>query len=561
VSPVTLLREAFATEIAGFDAKNVYTAVLQTADMRPLSFQAIFKVKFHADGTLDKFKVRLVVGGHRAIKDVDFHETFSPVLSIIVLRLVLAIFAAYPHVITTVADVEQAYLNSHLNEVVHVRAPAGMILPQGYVLRLLKAIYGMPQAGREFWKLLRSIILALGFKQSAHTNCFFWKRDERGFIILMTYVDDITTTTDCPALKQEVFDAINKQMKLQDRGVLKSFLGMEFTYSETERYWSITQETYTLDVCAAMNLYPATSKAAFTPEVKRDWTAENSTAKSDDERRRVLQYNPRSHAGKIMWLIVCNRPDLMHCVKNPCQFMTDPGDAVVDALTRIGRYLLGTAAEGIRLYGSTGKVNMHVASDADDAGGSHRRSMICYVTWIGSPLTDCSPTARRAFVQWTNTWSVAIASGSMESEIYGIHAAIKGSTATRGLLGEVGLHDGSATHLSVDSASSMTVLQGEHSEKMSTGVKHIDRRVLGVRQHIAADIYAIDWVPSPLNPADLGATYKSRTEFDRSRTMLVGYEYPRSKCAYLRDTEEPSHWSKKTKATDLMPANKAGKVE
>jgi hypothetical protein len=75
--------------------------------MKPLlSFEAVYKVKFHADGTLDKFKVQLVVGGHKAIKGQHFDETFSPVLSIVVLRLILAIFAAYPHVVTTVADVE-----------------------------------------------------------------------------------------------------------------------------------------------------------------------------------------------------------------------------------------------------------------------------------------------------------------------------------------------------------------------------------------------------------------------------------------------------------------------
>jgi hypothetical protein len=50
----------------------------------------------------------------------------------------------------------------------------------------------------------------------------------------------------------------------------------------------------------------------------------------------------------------------------------------------------------------------------------------------------------------------------MESEIYTISAAIKGATPNRGLIGEIGLYDGKATSLSVDSLSSKTVLQGEH---------------------------------------------------------------------------------------------------
>lgn len=62
--------------------------------------------------------------------------------------------------------------------------------------------------------------------------------------------------------------------------------------------------------------------------------------------------------------------------------------------------------------------------------------------------------------------------------MYAAHAATKGAAPTRGLRGEIGSHDGSATSLSVDSTSSMTVLQGEHSEKNSTGIKYTEQRIM-----------------------------------------------------------------------------------
>jgi hypothetical protein len=55
--------------------------------------------------------------------------------------MLLGICAAYPHVITTVADVEQAYLWSILKEKVDVWPKPGIPLPKGHVLKLLKAIY------------------------------------------------------------------------------------------------------------------------------------------------------------------------------------------------------------------------------------------------------------------------------------------------------------------------------------------------------------------------------------------------------------------------------------
>jgi hypothetical protein len=169
-----------------------------------------------------------------------------------------------------------------------------------------------------------------------------------------------------------------------------------------------------------MDLTQGESNAAFTPEIKQIWIEEASTAKSEAvaERLRVSNYSPRSKVGSILWCIVCCRPDLMHSIKNPSQYLTKPGDMVVNTLERIGRYMLGTMDEGLRLQGYPGPVVQHVTSDADDAGGVHRRSMLCYMQWIGPPLGDESTLVPRAFFQWNSAWSIPVASGSMESEIY-----------------------------------------------------------------------------------------------------------------------------------------------
>jgi hypothetical protein len=116
------------------------------------------------------------------------------------------------------------------------------------------------------------------------------------------------------------------------------------------------------------------------------------------------------------------------------------------------------------------------------------------MAWIGPPLGDESKFVPRAFFLYTNHWRIVVASGSMESEICAIHAATKGTTHIRGLLSEIGLHDGSATKLTVDSSSSKTVLQSDHTEKISTGVKDIDRRMMSIRQQISANIYELVWV-------------------------------------------------------------------
>jgi hypothetical protein len=41
--------------------------------------------------------------------------------------------------------------------------------------------------------------------------------------------------------------------------------------------------------------------------------------------------------------------------------------------------------------------------------------------------------------------------------------------------------------------------------------------------------------------------------------MIMGYEFPKSSCTYLRDTEEKTHWQKNAKTP--LPASPAGKGE
>jgi hypothetical protein len=103
----------------------------------------------------------------------------------------------------------------------------------------------------------------------------------------MTYVDDITITTDNEELRKAALSAINAKVKLDDRGVIKSFLGMSFEYNAKNLSSTGTSRK-------TMGLTQGASKVAHTPEIKQTWSEEASTAKSEAERLRVSEYSPRS---------------------------------------------------------------------------------------------------------------------------------------------------------------------------------------------------------------------------------------------------------------------------
>ena len=74
-------------------------------------------------------------------------------------------------------NVKSAYLNAPLKEEIYMQAPRGILEPgqEGKVLRLLKGLYGLKQAGRGWYlEMLNIFIKKLGFKWSAIDHSVFY---------------------------------------------------------------------------------------------------------------------------------------------------------------------------------------------------------------------------------------------------------------------------------------------------------------------------------------------------------------------------------------------------
>ena len=130
----------------------------QTWDLVPLppnrkavGCKQVFRVKENADGSINKYKARLVAKGFHQVHGFDFHETFSPVVKPITVRIILTLALTNAWDLFQL-DVNNALLNGLLEETVYmVQSPGFKSADKGLVCKLNKALYGLKQAPRQWF--------------------------------------------------------------------------------------------------------------------------------------------------------------------------------------------------------------------------------------------------------------------------------------------------------------------------------------------------------------------------------------------------------------------------
>src|SRR5579859_602894 len=78
----------------------------------------------------------------------DYDETFTPVAKYTSIHTLLTLLTGHKNTSIHQMDVNTAFLNSELDEVVHVEQPEGFVVPgkEDYVCLLRKVLYGLKQS-------------------------------------------------------------------------------------------------------------------------------------------------------------------------------------------------------------------------------------------------------------------------------------------------------------------------------------------------------------------------------------------------------------------------------
>lgn len=104
----------------------------------------VFKLKRNSDGSINRYKSRLVSKGFHQQYGIDFEETFSLVIKPPIVKFILPLAVQFNWPLRQL-DVSNAFLYGYLREEVYMMQPLGYVdsMYPNHVCGLWKSLYGL----------------------------------------------------------------------------------------------------------------------------------------------------------------------------------------------------------------------------------------------------------------------------------------------------------------------------------------------------------------------------------------------------------------------------------
>jgi hypothetical protein len=201
-------------------------------DKKAIGCKWVYKVKHNVNGSVSRYKARLVTKGYAQTYGINYEETYSPVAKMTTIRAIIAMATTkgwYLHQM----DVKNVFLHGDLQVEVYMEQPPGYVdqTHPNLVCRLKKTLYGLKQALKIWSDKIGQYLVTSGFQTSNVDFSLYVKKTENGIVVIVIYVDDLIITGDSDI---DIFDLkklLKQKFEMKYLGELHYFLGIEVIQS------------------------------------------------------------------------------------------------------------------------------------------------------------------------------------------------------------------------------------------------------------------------------------------------------------------------------------------
>lgn len=438
------------------------------------------------------YRTRLVALGYSQVPGVDFFDNFAPVVNDVTFR-VMMIMKAVNEWHGEIIDVETAFLYGDLEETIYMKNPEGLEEYEGKsdsegCLMLCKAIYGLVQAARAWWKKFISSLKELNFVNCPVEGCLVLRKTQHGTVIFCIYVDDVMCIGDEGAVKLAILE-IQKLYSIKMIGSIQEYVGV--TIEEKMNKTVLLSQPDTIKKLSIKFQEELNHvRSSKTPTVAREVVMRPM---ADKERIGLdLQDRFRSGVGMLLWLTKHSRPDIANAVREASKVMDGATEAHYKYMLKIIKYVVETKTRKLKLQPEVikqGEWYLKAFSDSDYSGDKDTRKSVSgfMIYLMGAP------------VAWRSRSQKSVTLSSTEAEYVAVSEVATEIIFVRNLLEFLGIRIVYPIILFVDNIGAIYLAEQSGS---STRTKHVDTRYHFVREYIEQGVVKIVFVRSEDNVSD-----------------------------------------------------------